>query len=141
MTENVVKTKVAAYLLLNAEEKALKAKKERLKAELEPYLQQAEENSKGSKVIAFGEPLEIDGTRYKSLQKVRKESKVLNEERVLEWAYRVLTEYDRERLIKTVQHVDQDVLWDLFVAEELAQEELDSFFETTVTWAFSPTKE
>lgn len=138
MTENVVKTKVAAYLLLNAEEKALKAKKERLKAELEPYLQQADVNSKGSKVIAFGEPLEIDGTRYKSLQKVRKESKVLNEERALEFLKK---DQAFEACIITVEHVDQDALWDYFVNDLITQEELDSFFDTTVTWAFSPTKE
>jgi hypothetical protein len=138
LTENVIKNKVAAYLLLNAEEKALKEMKERLKAELEPYLQQAEENSKGSKVIAFSEPLEVAGARYKSLQKVRKESRVLNEERALEY---LLKDQAFEAAIVTVHHVDQDALWEYFVEGLISQEVLDSFFDTTITWAFSPTKE
>lgn len=136
-----VKSKVAQYLLLNKEIADRKKAQENLKVELEPYLQQAETNARGSHVIPFSEVLEVNGNRYAGLQKTRKESKVLNEDRVLEWAYQTLSEYDRERLVVTVQHIDQDVLWDLFVNEELTQEELDSFFDVTVSWSFNPTKE
>lgn len=141
MTDSAVKAKTAAYLLLSKEIKDKQAQQARLKEELEPYLAEAETNARGSHVIKFAEPLVVGDTRYKELQKLRKESKVLNEERVLEWAYLNLTESDQDRLIVTVQHVDQDVLWDLFVTENLTQEELDSFFDVNVTWAFSPTKE
>lgn len=136
-----VKTKVAAYLLLNKEIADRKAMQENLKAELEPYLQAAETNARGSHVIPFSEVLEVNGKRYASLQKVRKESKILNEDKVIEWAYQTLSGRDIERLIVTVQHVDQDVLWDLFVNEELEQEELDSFFDVTVSYSFNPTRE
>lgn len=140
MSDVVIKAKVAAYLLLNKEIADRKLAQDNIKKELEPYLQEAETNSRGSHVIPFKEPLEIAGKRYASLQKTRKESKVLNEDKVIEWAYQILSEYDRDRLIVTVQHVDQDVLWDLFVNEELTQEELDSFFDVTVSWSFNPTR-
>jgi len=136
-----VKSKVAQYLLLNREIADRKAMQDNLKAELEPYLQAAETNARGSHVIPFSEVLEVNGKRYASLQKTKKVSKVLNEDKVIEWAYQTLSGRDIERLIVTVQHVDQDVLWDLFVNEELTQEELDSFFDETVSWSFNPTKE
>lgn len=136
-----VKSKVAQYLLLNREIADRKTMQDNLKKELEPYLQAAETNARGSHVIPFSEVLEVNGKRYASLQKTRKESKVLNEDKVIEWAYQTLSGRDIERLIVTVQHVDQDVLWDLFVNEELTQEELDSFFDVTVSWSFNPTKE
>lgn len=140
-SDTAIKAKVAAYLLLNKEIADRKAMQDNLKAELEPYLQQAETNSRGSHVIPFSEVLEVNGKRYASLQKTRKESKVLNEDKVIEWAYQTLSGADIERLIVTVQHVDQDVLWDLFVNEELEQEELDNFFDVSVTYSFNPTRE
>lgn len=140
-SETSVKAKVAAYLLLNKEIADRKTMQDNLKAELEPYLQEAETNARGSHVIPFNDVLEVNGKRYASLQKTRKESKVLNEDKVIEWAYKTLSGRDIERLIVTVQHVDQDVLWDLFVNEELEQEELDSFFDVSVSWSFNPTKE
>jgi len=140
-SDMVVKNKVAQYLLLKKEIEDRKTLQDSLKKELDPYLQKADTNARGSHVLAFEEPLEVHGQRYSSLQKTRKESKVLNEERVKDWAYLTLSERELERLVVTVQHVDQDVLWDLFVNEELEQEELDSFYDTTVTWAFSPVKE
>lgn len=135
-----IQAKVAAYLLLNKEIADRKKQQENIKNELEPYLLEAETNARGSHVIPFAEPLEVHGQKYASLQKVRKESKVLDEDKVIEWAYTTLTERDRERLIVTVQHIDMDVLWELFVADMLTKEELDSFFEVNITWAFSPTK-
>jgi len=136
-----VKSKVAQDLLLIREIADRKAVQDNLKAELEPYLQAAETNARGSHVIPFSEVLEVNGKRYASLQKTKKVSKVLNEDKVIEWAYQTLSGRDIERLIVTVQHVDQDVLWDLFVNEELTQEELDSFFDETVSWSFNSTKE
>jgi hypothetical protein len=136
-----VKSKVAQYLLLNQEIADRKTAQENLKRELEPYLRAADTNARGSHVIPFKEVLEVNGKRYGSLQKTKKVSKVLNEDKVIEWAYTTLNGKDIERLVVTVQHVDQDVLWDLFVNEELTQEELDSFFDETVSWSFNPTKE
>lgn len=149
MSNPSIKAKTAAYLLLNQEIKDLKAQQDRLKKELEPYLLEADTNARGSHVIAFEEPLEVVGQRYASLQKMRKESKVLNEERVYDWlATRAqddtLTKSQRDllsSLFVEVEHVDQAALWEVFVQDLMTQEALDSLFDTTVTWAFSPVKE
>ena len=146
MSEQVIKTKTAAYLLMNKEIADLKAKQQRIKDELEPYLMEAEQNSRGSYVIPFGESLSIDGTNYKGLQKVRKESRVLNEERILSFlqdrANDPRNHPDIWRTpVVTVKHVDQDALWDLYARDLITQEEFDSFFDVTISYSFLPTKE
>jgi len=150
MSDISIKTKVAAYLLLKKEIEDKKKQQENIKKELEPYLAEADTNARGSRVIAFGEVLEVNGQRYKELQKTRKESKILNEQRVIDFLDKKINVdeepgwddlVDSSGIIVTVQHVDQDVLWDLFVQDMITQEELDSFFDVTVSWAFSPTKE
>lgn len=146
-----VKAKVAAYLLLNQEIADRKAQQENLKRELDPYLREAETNARGSHVIPFSEPLKVGGKEYGSLQRTKKVSKVLNEQRVIDFLMERANSEDEHWLgwddlvsnsgvIVTVQHVDQDVLWDLFVQDMISQEELDSFFDVTVSWSFNPTK-
>jgi 3-deoxy-D-arabino-heptulosonate 7-phosphate (DAHP) synthase class II len=132
-----IKAKVAAYLLLNREIADRKAAQEDIKRQLDPYLREAETNARGSHVIPFSEPLEVAGKQYASLQKTKKVSKVLNEQRALDFLSR---DQAFEAAIVTVQHVDQDVLWDLFVQDMISQEELDSFFDTTVSYSFNPTR-
>jgi hypothetical protein len=136
--------------LLNKEIADRKKLQENLKTELEPYLQQADTNARGSHVIPFNEPLEIFGSQYGSLQKTKKVSKVLNEQRVIDFLNQKAVDASPDGRpfsdskwyspIVTVQHVDQDVLWDLFVQDLITQEELDSFFDSTVSWSFNPTK-
>ena len=152
MSSELVRHKVAQYLLLKQDIKDLQDQQARVKRELEPYLLAAPTNARGSYVVAFDEPLEIDGVRYKSLQKVRKESRVLNEERVTEWLHAKVDSEDEEDIhwddlvsnsgiFVTVQHVDPDVLWEFFTLDYITEEELNSFFDVTETYAFSPTKE
>ena len=136
--EAIVKNKSAAYLLLARDKKRIQEQMDNIKNELEPYLLESETNAKGSYVIPFSELLEIGGTKYKSLQKVRKESRVLNEDRALAF---LTQDQAFESALVTVQHVDQDALWDLYVNDFISQKELDSFYDVTVTWAFQPVKE
>ena len=150
-SDTSIKAKVAAYLLLNQEIADRKILQDNLKKELDPYLREAETNARGSYVIPFAEPLKANGKEYASLQKTKKVSKVLNEQRVIDFLMERANSEDEHWMgwddlvsnsgvIVTVQHVDQDVLWDLFVQDMITQEELDSFFDVNVTWAFSPTK-
>lgn len=152
MNDYLVKNKLAQYLLLNQDEKEIKVKKERLKQELEPYLQSAPVNVRGSSVLVFSDALEVDGVRYAGLQKVRKESKVLNEERVTEWLSAKQNSESEEDIFWddlisnsdifiTVRHINQDTLWDWFVQDYISQEELNSFFDVTESYAFMPTRE
>ena len=138
MADNIsIKTKVAAYLLLSEEIKDRKKLQDELKKELDPYLDQADTNTRGSYVIPFSEPVQIGSNKYKELQRVRKESTVLNEERALEF---LTSDQAFESAVITVQHIDHDALWDLYVQDFISKEDYDSFFDTTVTWAFQPVK-
>jgi len=146
--ERVVRNKVSAYLALKADIENLKGMQDNIKKELSPYLSEAETNTRGSYVIPFTEPLEMNGQRYKGLQNVRKESTVLNEERTIEFLkVKSLTMHPVEIVeeylapVIKVEHVDHDALWDLYARDLLSKEEYDSLFDTTVSWAFSPTKE
>jgi len=153
MTESdlVIRNKVAQYLLLNEEMKSLKAQQAKLKEELEPALLAAETNARGSHVLPFSQNVSVGGVNYTNLQRVRKESKVLNEERAVEFLYEMARDRSPDGIpfkeskwfdpIVTVEHIDQDELWNLFVQDEITQEELDSLFDITITWAFQPTKE
>lgn len=147
MDNAAVKAKTAKYLLLAQEIKDAKAEQERVKAELAPYLDNADPNARGSLVIPFDELLEVNGQRYKGLQRVRKESKVLNEERVIDYILETTSAGRKDGMVGNIKvlhqtwEVDPDGLWELFVNDMLSQEELDSFFDTTVSWSFLPTKE
>lgn len=148
----LVKNKMAQYLLLRAEIRELEAKQKQVKEELEPYLLSAPTNARGSYVVEFDEPLTVDGVRYKSLQKTRKESRVLNEERVMDWLDAKVNSpleediywddlVSNSDIFVTVRHINQDVLWEWFTLDYITEEELNSFFDVTESFAFSPTKE
>lgn len=138
---DVVRNKVAAYLLLGEDLKRLKAQQDQLKTELEPYLADAEVNSRGSRVLRFDSPLAIGNTQYGSLQKVRKVSKTLDEEKVFAWLADLNPEvYKDWGIVRTREYIDQDALWNIFTLDLIDQGTFDSFFHESESWAFSPTK-
>lgn len=138
MSEEFVKRNLAKYLLIGQDIKRLQEEQRLIKSDIDPYLDQADTNARGSYVIGFTDSLQIGETRYKAVQRVRKESKILNEERTLAF---LKQDQAFEHAIITVEHVDQDALWNLFVQDIITQEELDSFFDVTESFAFLPTKE
>ena len=139
MTDNAaVRAKMQAYVLMGQDIEEMKKRREQMKRELLPHVKAQETDAKGSHVLEFEESLNIGGTKYKSLRYIPKQSKVLNEERALEF---LLKDQAFETAVDTVHHVHQDGLWQLFVEDFITQEELDSFFDTTITWALHPTKE
>ena len=152
MSEDLVKRRLAQYLLLGQDIKRLQEQQKDVKAQLDPYLDQAETNARGSYVIPFTDSLQIGETRYKAVQRVRKESKVLNEERVIEFLDAKQNSEDEDdiywddlisnsNIYEYIRHVNQDVLWEWFVNDYISEEELNSFFDVTESYAFLPTKE
>lgn len=135
------RSKVWSYLLVGEEIKELKKVQEQFKKEMNPYFEEAATNSRGSKVIRFDSPIKIGDAEYGSVQKVRKETKTLNEEKVFEWLeslpYHLPDDWD---LVVTTRHIDQDSLWRLFTLDVIDDDTFNSFFEITESWAFSPTK-
>ena len=138
MTDLVVRTKLAKYLALRDEANALKKEMEDVKAEMKPYLDKARENAAGSKVLELDSPLRNGDKDYSAVQYTRKVKRTLNEERALEF---LKSDQAFEIAIIQTEHVDQDALWDLFVNELISEETLNSFFDETITWAFTPIAE
>lgn len=148
--DDIVRAKVARYVMLREDLALIKRGMEDVKAELAPYLSQGRENAKGSRVLDFNEPLTVGGKVYPGVQNVRKVKRTLNEERVLEFLRArsvelgptgAITDTRYLSPIVTVEHVDFDALWDLHVRDLISEEELDSFFDEDVTWAFTPISE
>lgn len=134
----VVRTKLARYLLLRDNASELKKQMEDVKDELKPYLDKARENAAGSKVLELDTPLNVAKKDYTAVQYTRKVRRTLNEERALKFLKK---DQAFEAAIVTVEHVDQDALWDLFVNDMISEEELNGFFDEVVSWAFNPISE
>lgn len=139
MSDLVVRTKLAKYLDARAQMNYAKRAMEDAKEELKPYLDNARENAAGSKVLDLETKVNgPDAKEYSAVQYTRKVSRTLNEEKALNYLRR---DQAFESAIVTVDHVDQDALWDLFVNDLIPQEVFDSFFDEKVTWAFTPIAE
>lgn len=134
----VARVKLMKYLALRDEVNALKKQQELAKKEMLPYFEEARENAAGSKVIDFEEPLKSGGSSYGGVQYTRRVSRTLNEEAVLEWLD-ANPEY-RDKVLKTVEVVDQDEIWDLFASEIIDDLTFKSFQVESVVWAFDPLK-
>lgn len=148
--DDIVRAKVARYVMLREDMALLKRSMDDVKSELQPYFGQARENAKGSKVLDFKVPLTVGGKVYPGVQNTRKVKRTLNEERVLEYLRARAVELGPQGAITdtrylepiiSVEHVDFDALWDLHVRDLITEEELDSFFDEDVTWAFTPISE
>lgn len=134
----MARVKLARYLALRDEVNALKKQQELAKQEMLPYFSDARENAAGSKVIDFEEPLKSGGKNYGGVQYTKRVSRTLNEDAVLEWLD-THPEY-RDKVLKTVEVVDQDELWDLFATDEIDELTFNSFQLESVVWAFDPLK-
>lgn len=145
MTDIVIRTKLAKYLTLRQEIKDLKKEMEDTRDELVPYIKsQGRENAAGSKVLELDNPMQMGEDNYQALQYTRKSSKRLNEDFIKEYIKSVpdddFTEHHLD-VIKTVEVVDQDAWWNLFVHDLIDDETFEKGFTETVSWAFNPIAE
>jgi hypothetical protein len=139
LSDLVVRTKLARYLALREEVKHLKKEMEDTRDELVPYIQSSgRENAAGSKVLALDNPMKMGEAEYLAVQYTRKSSKIINEEKALEY---LTSDAAFETALDTSPRVDQDGLWDLYVNDMIPQDVFDSFFEEKVSWAFNPIAE
>lgn len=134
----MARVKLARYLALRDEVNALKKQQELAKQEMLPYFSDARENAAGSKVIDFEEPLKSGGKNYSGVQYTKRVSRTLNEDAVLEWLDK--HPEHRDKVLKTVEVVDQDELWDLFATDVIDDLTFKSFQKESVVWAFDPLK-
>jgi len=80
--------------------------------------------------IVFELPQEIEG--FASMTKQRRVSRKIDED----VAFEIIDERGlRDKLIKTVEVVDEDALMAALYSDELTEEEIDEMYPQTVVWA------
>lgn len=139
---DLLKNKTGQYLLLKREEADIKAKLAQIKDQIVASLADAPENSRGSKVHTFEDPIQVFDTGYRGVQYVRKESEFLDEEAVFAWLD-TLPEgtSDDWNLVVTEQHIDPDALWHIFVLDLIDEDTMNSFVQRKSSWALQTIKE
>jgi hypothetical protein len=105
---------------------------EQMKSLREDLFEEIEENgevdSKGN--IIFELPKEIEG--FVSMTKQRRVSRKIDED----VAFDLIDEKGlRDKLIKTVEIIDEDALMAALYSDELTEEEIDEMYPQTVVWA------
>lgn len=105
---------------------------EQMKSLREDLFEEIEKNgevdSKGN--IVFELPKEIEG--FVSMTKQRRVSRKIDED----IAFDLIDEKGlRDKLIKTVEIIDEDALMAALYSDELTEEEIDEMYPQTVVWA------
>jgi hypothetical protein len=105
---------------------------EQMKSLREDLFEEIEENgevdSKGN--VVFELPKEIEG--FVSMTKQRRVTRKIDED----IAFDIIDEKGlRDKLIKTVEIIDEDALMAALYSDELTEEEIDEMYPQTVVWA------
>lgn len=145
MTDIVLRTKLAKYLTLREEAKAIKKEMEDTRDEILPYVSDlGRENAAGSKVFSLDMPVRMGEDNFVGMQHTRKVRQFFNEGAVREWFDSVPEEdyTDTHRTIQTLLTKNlQDELWELFVQEKITEETMATFTGEQISWSFNPISE
>jgi hypothetical protein len=156
---NPLVRKYSQFLALKAEVEDATPKLNNLKKELLQIVQEAKDvdiDDKGSKYLSLEQPLTINGKTYSAMKRERRTTKVF----LVEKAEELMTEkglYDkarvdefREDILTQVDNfpqpvsvyvdiqLDQDEVYLAYQNDLLTEEEVDSLFEMSETFAFVP---
>jgi hypothetical protein len=138
MTRAIV-NKAMQFLSLRHEEKVIKTRKDQLRDAIKKYMaDNSRVDERGNQYFGLGDTITVDGKEYNALKNERKVSTYLDEDRLVELAE---GKGLRDRIIRTIEVVDQDEVYVLNQEGLLTDEELDSLFEERITWALIPIKE
>jgi len=127
-------SKAREYIFLKKQLEFLEKQQKDLKAVLFDLLDQdGELDSKGHLFLELPTPIE----GILSLQKTRRVSRKVNEEE----AMRIIEEKGlQDKLLKTIQVVDEDAVMAALYSDDLTEEEIDAMYPITVTWALNLNK-
>lgn len=129
------------YLFLQGEVKSLSSRAGEIKDRLMTAVTAGgEPDEKGSLFLSLPVPIEANGKTYRSLKREKRTSKYLDEERTLELLH-TKGLVDRVQKERVETYLDQDEIYVLNQEGLLTDEELDSLFETEISWAFKPVAE
>jgi hypothetical protein len=127
-------TKVRRYISIKRQVDDLTKEQTEIKVELSEVVDSLGEfDAKGHKIFEL--PEEVDG--YVSLQRQRRVSQRLDEDE----AKRILTEKNlTNRCYKLTPVLDEDAVMSCLYEGLLTEEDIDTMFPKTETWAFIPLK-
>lgn len=134
-----IATKLVAYLAAKAQIKAATKDADSAKKELLAHVEQYHETDpeKGHLLHTLPEPVVFAGQTFKGLQKQRKTGTAfLEDEADILCAKKG---FDPDEY--TTRFVDQDKVVRLYAEDKITQEEFDSLYEVTESWAFVPLKD
>ena len=129
-----VLTEFRAFALDKKSMDHLKAHQDKIKKNLLAALEeQGEVDDKGHRWITF--PDAVEG--FTGMQRQRRVSQSMDEEA----ADKLLTERGlRDQCYKTIEVLDQDVVMGLLYEGVLSEQDIDTMFPSTVSYAFVPVK-
>ena len=124
------------YLALRAESKQLEARKKSLSNDMKDYIHNNGLPMDGGHFeFRFSEPIEVDGTKFLGLKNTRKNSPIIDLDKVEEVLSR--NGIPRERVFKevTVEEFDQNEFFVLNQEDLIADDDVDYIYEDKITWA------
>jgi len=126
------------FLVLGAEERALKARRETLKASLNTFVLEnhEEDEEKGHLVYRLPAPVDDGKYFYDGFMRQRKVTQVFLEDAAEELCAAKGLEPDEY----TTRYVDQDKVVRLYAEEKITDEEFGNLFDNNESWAFVPIK-
>lgn len=123
------------YLVVSADEAALKKRREKLRDDIKSWiLDNCEPDENGNFTYYFDEPVILDNDELKGLQAQRRVSEFVNEETAFEVAekYNVL---DQVLEVITTEELDMDKMYQLNQLGTISDEDIDSILELKETYA------
>jgi hypothetical protein len=136
--ENDPLEKTRQFLALKFQETQIVTRKNKLRDEISVYVDNVGEvDEKGSKFWTLPTPVEVNGQKFTEVKRERRVSVGLDEEAV---EALVTSKGIRDRVFKqvTTEVLDQQELYVLNQEGLLSDDELDSLFTETVSFAFKP---
>lgn len=124
------------YLTLESEIEFLEERAFKLKAELKAAVADfGTEDERGHKYLKLPAPITVNGETFGRFKNERRTRKSLNEARVWELLYAKNLE---ERCTTTITVIDQDELFACLYEGLISEDEIDSLYDITTSYAFEP---
>lgn len=123
------------FVLLKKQREALEKREKEVKTRISGYVEEhGYEDEKGHVLFDLPEPVE----GFAHLKRERRQSRALDQDRA-EALLRERGIYDD--CTRTIVVLDEDAIMQAYYNEQLTEEDIDSMFNTKVTYAFVPVKE
>lgn len=127
--ENDFKVQAKEYVYLKKELEQLEKRQKEIRKEIFEHLDlNGEEDSKGNLFVELEEPID----EYVAVVKQRRVSRKIDEQKAEEL---IESRGLQDKLYKTIRVVDEDALMAALYSDELTEDDIDSIYPASITWA------